>query len=187
MPASYKVADISLAAFGRKEIDIAEHEMPGLLAIRERVSMPTVLDPFRDTHPCLLFCLSTDLSSPSRVPGLPDVSTCRHLILCFSWEIASILIRYHYTRSMCTGPSRREYPHQANNLVFPVPLTKSRKSAVPSSSRPLPTSVPRSPGRRATSSRPRTTPPLLSLLPVSLSLPGRVRPRRSTPGASSNS
>lgn len=37
MPASYKVADISLAAFGRKEIDIAEHEMPGLLAIRERV------------------------------------------------------------------------------------------------------------------------------------------------------
>jgi len=38
MPASYKVADISLAAFGRKEIDIAEHEMPGLLAIRERVS-----------------------------------------------------------------------------------------------------------------------------------------------------
>jgi len=36
MPASYKVADVSLAAFGRKEIDIAEHEMPGLLAIRER-------------------------------------------------------------------------------------------------------------------------------------------------------
>jgi hypothetical protein len=118
MPASYKVADISLAAFGRKEIDIAEHEMPGLLAIRERVSKLTVLDPFRDTQPCLLFCLSTDLSSPSRVPGLPDVSTCRHLILCFSWEIASILIRYHYTRSMCTGPSRREYPHQANNLVL---------------------------------------------------------------------
>jgi len=30
----YKVADISLAAFGRKEIQLAEHEMPGLMAIR---------------------------------------------------------------------------------------------------------------------------------------------------------
>src|SRR5215208_5983353 len=31
---SYKVADLSLATFGRKEIDLAEHEMPGLMAIR---------------------------------------------------------------------------------------------------------------------------------------------------------
>jgi adenosylhomocysteinase len=32
----YKVADISLANFGRHEITIAEHEMPGLMAIREQ-------------------------------------------------------------------------------------------------------------------------------------------------------
>ena len=31
----YKIADISLAAWGRKEIDIAESEMPGLMATRE--------------------------------------------------------------------------------------------------------------------------------------------------------
>lgn len=31
----YAIADISLAAFGRKEIEIAETEMPGLMAIRE--------------------------------------------------------------------------------------------------------------------------------------------------------
>jgi adenosylhomocysteinase len=31
----YKVADISLADFGRKELDIAETEMPGLMSIRE--------------------------------------------------------------------------------------------------------------------------------------------------------
>jgi len=31
----YKVADISLAAWGRKEIEIAETEMPGLMALRE--------------------------------------------------------------------------------------------------------------------------------------------------------
>jgi adenosylhomocysteinase len=30
----YKVADISLAGFGRKEIQLAEHEMPGLMATR---------------------------------------------------------------------------------------------------------------------------------------------------------
>ncbi|MEV4315416.1 adenosylhomocysteinase [Actinocrispum sp. NPDC049592] len=31
---SFAVADLSLAAFGRKEIQLAEHEMPGLMAIR---------------------------------------------------------------------------------------------------------------------------------------------------------
>ncbi len=30
----FKVADLSLAAFGRKEIELAEHEMPGLMALR---------------------------------------------------------------------------------------------------------------------------------------------------------
>ena len=32
----YKVADITLADWGRKEISIAEHEMPGLMAIRKK-------------------------------------------------------------------------------------------------------------------------------------------------------
>ena len=32
----YKVADITLAEFGRKEISIAEHEMPGLMATRQK-------------------------------------------------------------------------------------------------------------------------------------------------------
>jgi adenosylhomocysteinase len=34
--ADYKVADISLAGFGRREISLAEHEMPGLMATREK-------------------------------------------------------------------------------------------------------------------------------------------------------
>lgn len=33
---SYKVADITLADFGRKELDLAEKEMPGLMALREK-------------------------------------------------------------------------------------------------------------------------------------------------------
>jgi adenosylhomocysteinase len=38
----FKVADLSLAAFGRKEIQLAEHEMPGLMAMRREygVSQP---------------------------------------------------------------------------------------------------------------------------------------------------
>jgi adenosylhomocysteinase len=34
-PGQFEVADLSLAAFGRKEIQLAEHEMPGLMAVRE--------------------------------------------------------------------------------------------------------------------------------------------------------
>ncbi|MDG1148030.1 MAG: adenosylhomocysteinase, partial [Crocinitomicaceae bacterium] len=32
---AYKVKDISLADYGRKEINIAEAEMPGLMSLRE--------------------------------------------------------------------------------------------------------------------------------------------------------
>src|ERR1043165_8111499 len=36
MADDFKVADLSLADFGRKEIELAEHEMPGLMALRAR-------------------------------------------------------------------------------------------------------------------------------------------------------
>ena len=32
----YKVADISLAEWGRKEMELSENEMPGLMAVREK-------------------------------------------------------------------------------------------------------------------------------------------------------
>ena len=35
MTLDYVVRDINLAEFGRKELDIAETEMPGLMALRE--------------------------------------------------------------------------------------------------------------------------------------------------------
>jgi len=34
--ADYKIKDLGLAEFGRKEMTIAEHEMPGLMAVREK-------------------------------------------------------------------------------------------------------------------------------------------------------
>ena len=40
----FRVADLSLAAFGRKEIGLAEHEMPGLMATRRE---------FAETKPLL--------------------------------------------------------------------------------------------------------------------------------------
>ena len=35
----YKIKDINLAEFGRKELDIAEKEMPGLMAVREKYGL----------------------------------------------------------------------------------------------------------------------------------------------------
>ena len=36
----YKVADITLADFGRKEIDLAEKEMPGLMLFAKSMENP---------------------------------------------------------------------------------------------------------------------------------------------------
>jgi adenosylhomocysteinase len=46
---AYKVADLSLADWGRKEIAIAEHEMPGLMAIRNKYSAEKPLKGVRVT------------------------------------------------------------------------------------------------------------------------------------------
>ena len=45
----YKVANLSLATFGRKEIDLAEHEMPGLMAIRAEYAKKRPLEGARIT------------------------------------------------------------------------------------------------------------------------------------------
>ncbi len=45
----YLVADISLSEFGRKEIEIAEHEMPGLMAIRSKYASERPLQGVRVT------------------------------------------------------------------------------------------------------------------------------------------
>ena len=43
----YKVRDIGLADFGRRELDIAEHEMPGLMAVREKYAAARPLEGVR--------------------------------------------------------------------------------------------------------------------------------------------
>jgi adenosylhomocysteinase len=49
MKPDYKVADLSLADWGRKEIDIAEHEMPGLMSIRRKYAAAQPLKGVRVT------------------------------------------------------------------------------------------------------------------------------------------
>ncbi|MBN8714337.1 MAG: adenosylhomocysteinase [Xanthomonadales bacterium] len=46
-PQDFKVADLSLAGWGRKELDIAEHEMPGLMSIRRKYAPQA---PLRDVR-----------------------------------------------------------------------------------------------------------------------------------------
>ncbi len=46
---SYLVSDINLSDFGRKEIEIAQHEMPGLMAIRKKYSSERPLEDVRIT------------------------------------------------------------------------------------------------------------------------------------------
>ena len=45
----YKVKDINLAEWGRKELDVAQHEMPGLMATREKCGKDKPLDGVRIT------------------------------------------------------------------------------------------------------------------------------------------
>ncbi|MEP7097880.1 MAG: adenosylhomocysteinase [Dokdonella sp.] len=45
----YNIRDLSLAEFGRKELDIAEHEMPGLMSIRKKYAASTPLKGVRVT------------------------------------------------------------------------------------------------------------------------------------------
>lgn len=54
----YQIADISLAAFGRKEISIAETEMPGLMALRKQYAKSQPLKGARITG-CLHMTIQT--------------------------------------------------------------------------------------------------------------------------------
>jgi adenosylhomocysteinase len=49
LPHDYQIKDISLAEWGRKEIEIAEHEMPGLMSIRKKYAATKPLKGVRVT------------------------------------------------------------------------------------------------------------------------------------------
>jgi len=103
--ADYKVADISLADFGRKEISIAEKEMPGLMAIREKYAPQKPLAGVRITgslhmtiQTAVLIETLTDLGATVRWASCNIFSTQDHAaaamakrgIAVFAWKGESL-------------------------------------------------------------------------------------------------
>ena len=83
--AEYKVADLSLAEWGRKEIAIAEHEMPGLMAIRNKYAAAKPLAGVRITgslhmtiQPAVLIETLTGLGAEVRWASCNIFSTQDH-------------------------------------------------------------------------------------------------------------
>ena len=64
----FKVKDISLANFGRKEISIAESEMPGLMALREEYSGKSPLNGAR-----IIGCLHMTIQTAVLIETLVDL------------------------------------------------------------------------------------------------------------------
>ena len=97
----YKIADISLADWGRKEISIAEKEMPGLMAIREKYAKTKPLAGVRVTgslhmtiQTAVLIETLTDLGASVRWASCNIFSTQDHAaaaiaktgISVFAWK-----------------------------------------------------------------------------------------------------
>src|SRR6266436_1655553 len=103
--AEYKVADISLAEFGRKEIDIAEQEMPGLMSIRKKYAAGKPLAGVRITgslhmtiQTAVLIETLTDLGASVRWASCNIFSTQDHAaaamakrsVAVFAWKGESL-------------------------------------------------------------------------------------------------
>ena len=101
----YKVADIALADWGRKEISIAEHEMPGLMAIRRKYAQAKPLAGVRITgslhmtiQTAVLIETLTDLGASVRWASCNIFSTQDHAaaaiaaaaIPVFAWKGESL-------------------------------------------------------------------------------------------------
>ena len=78
----YKVADIDLADWGRREISIAEHEMPGLMATRSKYSKEKPLNGVRIMG-SLHMTIQTAVLIETLVDLGADVRWCSCNIFCY--------------------------------------------------------------------------------------------------------
>ena len=79
--ADFKVADVGLADWGRKEIGIAEHEMPGLMAIRRKYAKAKPLAGVRVTGSLHMTIQTAVLIETLRRPGrLGALGKLQHLL-----------------------------------------------------------------------------------------------------------
>src|SRR6201997_2450900 len=115
----YKVKDINLADFGRKEISIAEKEMPGLMAIREKYAPEQPLAGVRITgslhmtiQTAVLIETLTDLGASVRWASCNIFSTQDHAaaavanagIPVFAWKGESLEEYWWCTEQALTWP-----------------------------------------------------------------------------------
>ena len=99
----FKVKDISQAEFGRKEISIAESEMPGLMSLREEYSKKSPLKGAKIIG-CLHMTIQTavlietlvDLGAEVRWSSCNIFSTQDHAAAAWSW-VEKILQEDHLT------------------------------------------------------------------------------------------
>jgi len=104
MEGDYKVADISLADFGRKEIELAEVEMPGLMACREEFGPAQALKGAR---------ISGSLHMTVQTAVL--IETLQHLGADVRWCSCNIFsTQDHAAAAIAQAPPRRCSPGRAS-------------------------------------------------------------------------
>ncbi|MCI5194688.1 MAG: adenosylhomocysteinase, partial [Candidatus Electrothrix sp. AW5] len=73
----YKVADMSLAEWGRKEIAIAETEMPGLMALRKKYAQEKPLQGAR-----IAGCLHMTIQTAVLMETLVELGAAVWMVIC---------------------------------------------------------------------------------------------------------
>ena len=104
----YKVKDIGLAAFGRKELDVAEHEMPGLMATREKYGPAKPLDGVRVMGSLHMTIQTAVLMETLREVGA-DVRWCSCNIFSTQDHAAAAMAEAGYPVFAWKGETLEEY------------------------------------------------------------------------------
>jgi adenosylhomocysteinase len=128
----YKVADLSLADWGRKELDIAEHEMPGLMSIRKKYAAAKPLKGVRVTgslhmtiQTAVLIETLKDIGADVRWASCNIFSTQDHAAAAiavtgtpvFAWKGESLEEYWDCTLDAVTFPGHGSDKHLGPQLV----------------------------------------------------------------------
>src|SRR6478736_5892408 len=138
----YKVADLSLADFGRREISIAEQEMPGLMSLRKKHSASKPLNGVRVTgslhmtvQTAVLIETLVDLGADVRWCSCNIFSTQDHAaaaiavgrygtveapsgVPVFAWKGESLPEYWWCTDQMLRWPAKEDGTAQGPNMIL---------------------------------------------------------------------
>ena len=112
---AFKVADLSLASFGRLEIELAEHEMPGLMAMRSEFGDSKPLE--RRSH--------HRLAAHDRSDGCPHRDPCRARSAGSLGQLQHLL---HAGPRSCSGSRSGRTARQTILAVCPSSLGRASPS-----------------------------------------------------------